>query len=77
MGRYLWILENTFISMNSHSTNISAIHKGVEYPRYPKQWNFTSQVPVGGIISSTDDGNCVWLCVRMCASSSHLFLTIK
>ena len=37
MGRYLWILENTFISMNSHSTNISAIHKGVEYPRYPKQ----------------------------------------
>ena len=37
VGRYLWILENTFISMNSHSTNISAIHKGVEYPRYPKQ----------------------------------------
>ena len=32
---------------------------------------------VGGIISSTDDGNCVWLCVRMCASSSHLFSTIK
>ena len=29
--------KNTSISMNSDSTNISAIDKAVEYPRYPKQ----------------------------------------